>query len=256
MNLGADAIIFVIYASLAGGLAILAFLHRYRDRHSKRLLRIAAMLGGTVRESSLYFRIDGHHATIEYGPTEEPQTRVRVLMPRRTPGVLRILRPANAIHLHLWGTRDLQVGHAAFDREWYITSRPEALVSRVFSQERIEQVIASVDRLGRFDSPAVEITRDTLVVRVDGFLFGEPELTDLVKTATDFVGYVKMLGPDEGIAWVVGGEAEAAICPVCTVALAGKVVHCDKCRTPHHEECWTYVGRCSTYACKGKRFVA
>jgi len=203
---------------------------------------------------SAYFRIEGRHATIDYGPPEAPQTRVRVLMSRRSPGVFRILRLSKA--RRLWGARDIQVGNARFDRDWYITARPESLVSRIFTEDRFEQVMNSVDRLARFADPAVEITRDTLVVRAQEWISGEEDLTSLVSTASEFVGYLLRLGPEEGIAWVAGGDAEPSICPVCAAAMEEAVVHCDKCRTPHHEECWTYVGQCSTYACKGKRWVA
>jgi len=55
---------------------------------------------------------------------------------------------------------------------------------------------------------------------------------------------------------VAAGEAEVGLCPVCATEMTDGVITCEKCRTPHHQECWTYVGQCSTYACKGKRFVA
>lgn len=41
-----------------------------------------------------------------------------------------------------------------------------------------------------------------------------------------------------------GGE-----CQVCGAAMTAGIVRCPSCRTPHHEECWIYAGRCSTYAC-------
>jgi hypothetical protein len=41
-------------------------------------------------------------------------------------------------------------------------------------------------------------------------------------------------------------------CPVCGVALAGAIVHCRRCSTPHHADCWTYNGMCAVYACRGR----
>lgn len=32
--------------------------------------------------------------------------------------------------------------------------------------------------------------------------------------------------------------------------MTAAVVGCRACRTPHHAECWSYLGRCSTYACR------
>jgi len=47
-------------------------------------------------------------------------------------------------------------------------------------------------------------------------------------------------------------EAE---CQVCNSPLAEGVVSCARCRTPHHEQCWQYMGQCSTYGCREIRFV-
>lgn len=47
-------------------------------------------------------------------------------------------------------------------------------------------------------------------------------------------------------------EQRGALCPVCTAALTGPFVRCRDCKTPHHRDCWTYFGRCSTFGCRGK----
>ena len=44
------------------------------------------------------------------------------------------------------------------------------------------------------------------------------------------------------------------VCRVCGAPMGRPgIVFCRRCRTPHHEECWRYNGRCSTYACGEKR---
>jgi hypothetical protein len=41
-------------------------------------------------------------------------------------------------------------------------------------------------------------------------------------------------------------------CRVCGTELAGTAqVSCERCQTPHHQDCWEYWGRCATYACTG-----
>lgn len=41
-------------------------------------------------------------------------------------------------------------------------------------------------------------------------------------------------------------------CPVCSTELSGdKLVTCELCQTPHHQDCWEWWGRCATYACTG-----
>jgi len=44
-------------------------------------------------------------------------------------------------------------------------------------------------------------------------------------------------------------------CQVCGELLTCDVVSCDQCATLHHQDCWTYAGGCSTYACvrRGRR---
>lgn len=50
--------------------------------------------------------------------------------------------------------------------------------------------------------------------------------------------------------------AENALCQICGSSLAtGDVVRCRSCRTPHHESCWQYTGKCSTFGCGSVRFV-
>jgi hypothetical protein len=50
-------------------------------------------------------------------------------------------------------------------------------------------------------------------------------------------------------------DAAAGDCQVCGEKMEGRVVYCAKCRTPHHEECWSYVSTCSTYGCREIRFT-
>lgn len=50
------------------------------------------------------------------------------------------------------------------------------------------------------------------------------------------------------------GRGEGGVCPVCGDGLGGpgSSVHCARCRSGHHPECWTYAGgRCSVYGCGG-----
>lgn len=46
-------------------------------------------------------------------------------------------------------------------------------------------------------------------------------------------------------------ETGPPVCKVCGELIDGgdPVVVCDACGTPHHQECWRYVGRCSIYGC-------
>lgn len=43
-------------------------------------------------------------------------------------------------------------------------------------------------------------------------------------------------------------------CQVCGEGLQGTIVFCSSCQTPHHLDCWQYVGSCSVYGCGQKRY--
>jgi hypothetical protein len=49
-------------------------------------------------------------------------------------------------------------------------------------------------------------------------------------------------------------EPEKGICQVCAGEMTENVVYCAKCGTPHHEDCWTYAGQCSTFGCAERVF--
>jgi len=49
-------------------------------------------------------------------------------------------------------------------------------------------------------------------------------------------------------------DAAAGDCQVCLEKMDSRVVYCATCRTPSHEECWSYMGMCSTYGCREIRF--
>ncbi len=39
-------------------------------------------------------------------------------------------------------------------------------------------------------------------------------------------------------------------CRVCGDTLIGRLHACDRCETPHHDDCWDYNGGCAVYACR------
>lgn len=47
-------------------------------------------------------------------------------------------------------------------------------------------------------------------------------------------------------------EVLAFTCQVCGTSLpAAEVVSCPRCATPHHRDCWDYLGGCAVFACGG-----
>ena len=61
-----------------------------------------------------------------------------------------------------------------------------------------------------------------------------------------------------GIEFIENGQAttlEHVICKICGEEIAGhEMVYCQRCKTPHHADCWQYAGSCSVYGCLEKNF--
>jgi hypothetical protein len=58
----------------------------------------------------------------------------------------------------------------------------------------------------------------------------------------------KRMAPSPNVQ-IVAVSGTTGECQVCGSVMDTRVVLCSKCRTPHHEECWSYTGTCSTYGC-------
>jgi hypothetical protein len=50
-------------------------------------------------------------------------------------------------------------------------------------------------------------------------------------------------------------DTDAGLCPVCAASLDAEAVRCVRCESPHHRECWDYVGSCATFGCGGDQRV-
>jgi hypothetical protein len=222
--------------------------------------RVAEELGGRYEPPALFeipviaFRIEGRHATIAFPDGRTPSTSVSVGLGIPSPGTLKVIEEGfGQKFLKLFGAQDLPVGDASFNSEYVVKAAPESLATKIFSPERRLQAMGSVRRLRGMLSPTIDLTEGELKVEVQKRLQDADALLALAQTARDFVGYLLHLEPEIGIVWVDGLRMTGGLCPVCATGLKEPVVRCDDCGIPHHEECWTYLGKCSIYACEGDR---
>jgi Prokaryotic RING finger family 1 len=103
-----------------------------------------------------------------------------------------------------------------------------------------ERLLVQVDRnLGQSGEALAQAVREALVIH-DGLLDGVHRRMSQGIAIVDRPG-----APDE--------DAGPPICKVCGEPIdAGDAVVCASCNTPHHRDCWEYVGACSIYGCNGK----
>jgi hypothetical protein len=235
-----------------------------RDPGRKQMLqRLADHLGGTFVDGGLFgetrvdFTIAGQGASLKFfggSKGNPPYTRVLVGVRNRSPGTLHILQDGFAqSFLKIFGAQDLIIGDAAFDKEYVIKATPESLAVRIFSPEQRSAVIRTVRRLRGFADPSFDLDPNYLSVVVRQYLRKEEALNTLITAAREFLGYVMATSMPSGIVMGELKAAEGGLCPVCGTLLREPLARCEHCRTPHHAECWAYMGRCSTYACRGTR---
>jgi hypothetical protein len=66
-----------------------------------------------------------------------------------------------------------------------------------------------------------------------------------------------MLLRAEGIEFLASEEAQIidrVCCQVCGEEIVTDMVFCRRCQTPHHRDCWQYLGRCAIFACPETEF--
>ena len=159
------------------------------------------------------------------------------------------------------GTRPVRVGDAEFDRAFLVQANDPDM-ARDFLTAPVRWAMASLLRLGPPGGMLVSINPERMLVQVDRNLGLSIDLLDQgvqeALTIHDGLqsGVASRLG--EGVDIVAAGPASSEdsgppLCKVCgeTITDTPKVF-CSTCRTPHHRDCWEFIGTCSVFGCKGK----
>jgi hypothetical protein len=245
---------------MMGGLAVMmvSILQANRkreqlDRHGRLL---AARLGGRFESGGLFsnatirFTLKEHPAVLDFQAGRHPRTQLRVWLPRNPGGSLKISRDSIAqIFMSVMDGRRFRVGDRLFDETFAVRSYPESLAMRIFSPSRRGEAMSAVRRLSSCPGLALEVQPTWLEVRISG-LGDDPEIAlAMVRTADDFVKFLYEIEPEPGIIWEPIVERLSGRCPICTSTLTEPLVRCSRCLTPHHQDCWHYLGHCSTYGC-------
>lgn len=254
--IGALALVSLVVILVLAGAGILIVVFSRDHAMRATLEAVARKVGGTVPSGSadLEFAIADRKARLElYEGSKNgwPFSRV-VVDVKDAPGTLHVLEVGlGQAFLKLFGAQDLRVGDAAFDEEYVVKATPATLVPQVFCPERRSDLIRTIRRLKGYLDPTFDLNRGVVTVTVREHLDEDASLLTLIQTASEFVGFVDPRSPEIQLGELIlppGGS-----CPVCGTGLGMPAVNCTSCGTPHHPECWQYMGRCSTYACTGVR---
>jgi RING finger family protein len=200
--------------------------------------------------------------TVTGQPAQIPRTRVVTRFGQGIPFRLElapVARPAPPQAPR--GTRLVRIGDPAFDRGFLVQAN-DLEMARDFLDPRVRGSIGNLQRMVHPGGILLSINPERLLVQIDRNLGQSAEaLATAVREALvihDGLLDGVLLRMNQGIAIVDQPDScqEDAGPPICKVCgepiLAGAVIVCAACNTPHHRDCWEYVGACSIYGCNGK----
>ena len=147
-----------------------------------------------------------------------------------------------------FGAADFRIGDPDFDRDFVIQADNGAWARRVLTRE----VRALALRLDLIQSFGLDLGPAGMSIRTGNSISEVPErLVLFVREALDLgLAIHRVLDPA-----MVVSEMEMAstgTCPVCATAVVEEVDVCSRCRTPHHKDCWDYLGGCAVFGCAGR----
>jgi hypothetical protein len=232
--------------------------HRFNGRYESR---------GISDPPTVSFSYQGTTVRVGLAPTipgqpPNPRTRVVARFRRGIPFRLElapVARPAPAQSPK--GTRLVKTGDLEFDRGFVVQAN-DAEMARDFLSPQVRWAIGNLQRLVHLGGMLVSINPERLLVQIDRNLGHNTEALIHAVTEALAIHDGLQLGVrrrmTEGISIVdtpglVDEDSGPPVCKVCGEPIdGGPVILCASCRTPHHRDCWEYVGACSIYGCGSK----
>ncbi len=233
------------------------FKGRYESRGMSDPPTVSFLHNGTSVRVGLAPHIPGQPAN--------PRTRVVARFRRGIPFRLElapVARPAPAQPPK--GTRSILTGDLDFDHSFAVQANdPE--MARDFLNPQVRWALGNIQRLVHPGGMLVSINPERLLVQIDRNL-GQHTEALMQAVSESLVLHDGLLHGvsrriSEGID-IVGTAVPSAIddgpptCKVCGNPIEeGPILVCNACHTPHHRECWEWVGTCSIYGCGCKHAV-
>lgn len=160
------------------------------------------------------------------------------------------------------GTRLVRTGYGDFDRGYVVQSNDPEIAAEFLQADHVRSAVEELRRLAMPVGMLVSINPERLLVQVDRNLGGSAvALESAVRDALILHDFLKASVANRvarGIEIVAVGptpaeESGPPLCKVCGELIEETHVLCAKCKTPHHRDCWSFVGGCSIFGCQGKQ---
>ncbi len=232
---------------------------RYRGRYETRGLSDPPTVSFTHNGATV--RV-GLAPTIQGQPGQIPRTRVVARFGQGIPFRMELAptaRPAPPQSPR--ATRLVTTGDREFDNG-YVVRANDVEMSRDFLNSTIRSTVAGFQQLVHRGGMLISINPERMLVQVDRNLGTSTEhLAWVVEQALVLhdrliEAVTRRMG--EGVAIVEAAESwqedqGAPTCKVCGEPIdESEIIVCASCNTPHHRDCWEYIGACSIYGCNGK----
>jgi hypothetical protein len=238
----------------------------------KAYRQVAARFGGKYEHRGLSdpptvsFRHSGAHVRVGLAPNVPgqpvvPRTRVVARFAKGLPLRLELAPASRPSPIQPpKGTRVVCIGDAEFDRA-YIIRANDPDITRDFLSPSVRWAIENLRRLAPPGGMLISVNPERMLVQVDRNMGPQPE--PLCGTVSFALGILDQLVLSvqvrlaQGISIVAAGPASSddagpPLCKVCGETITAKHVVCTTCRTPHHRDCWVFVGGCSIFGCNSK----
>jgi Prokaryotic RING finger family 1 len=232
---------------------------RYNGRYESRGLSETPTVSFNYNGSTV--RV-GLAPTIAGQPDQIPRTRVVARFQSGIPFRMELApvsRPAPPQPPK--GTRPVKLGDPAFD-SGYVVQANDQEMARDFLGPPAREAITNLQKGVQPGGMLVSINPERLLVQIDRNLGLSSEALSWVvqKALVLHDGLIEGVSRrvTQGIAIVdqpgaPDDDEGPPICKVCGEPIGyGAVIVCAVCSTPHHRDCWEYVGACSIYGCNGK----
>jgi len=262
LGLGNSLLEFFLFAAIyvAGFIFVAAFLQGDRKKAERRIGRFASSLNGALVHSregllpSIGFKVRDLSAVLSFAADQWAKTVLEVRVPSHTQGRVTV----EAVGMgHVAGPEYKGVGDKSFDASFVVRSAPKAFASRLFSAERRIQFVDAVRRLSPRMGLHLTLEPGRLELRVAEELKDWSPVLEMKLAAEEIIDLLHSM-PLPGIELGERVERPSGLCPICTTPLRDPIVRCRHCSSPHHQDCWEYLGRCATYGCDpmGRRSAA
>lgn len=251
--------------------AVIAYQSHQSNQRNHAYARVAARLGGTVRDGglfgrpSIHFHYRGARGMIDVYSTGGKHKTYYTQMHLDWPDArFRCeIYPEGFFQRigMLLGFEDIKIGNRYFDDAYHISGSSADDIRRLLTLP-VQQSIDALRRQTANNDIYVAIGGGRLLIKKRGYLRDYDTLIQFVTrsfelyelaqgTGAEGIEFVESAGPVEQ---ATSFTIDEAICQICGEQVTQAPVFCSSCKTPHHEDCWSYYGACSTYGCGQTKF--